>query len=973
MNPITLYPTAVIGLGTSGLKVLEELESLWYEHFGHVPDPGNSFLRLINIETADSPPRPTPGGTSIQQIRIDPRQKPFDQQVAELRKSGVETAWAEEINWARGVGQNGAGGSRPAGRVLLERSHMDANLRPGLRFDIDFSHADTLARLAAELRLAAGDLARREPGDPGRPVHVFVVGTLTGGTCSGMAIQIGQMIKQILGGATTGMQVVGVFFISPTRPEFTDELADEHRCMANTLGALYELQETIEAFQANRGRPPYGYVYILAPEYSADHGFSRLDTLFEITALKLFCDIVGIQQQREADLTDAFTNDPSAFFFTFGIAAAQYPRHLMTALVGTQLAQATLNQWANETDFLDETHKWLSIDKGQIRRLAQKDVTHWIEKVREELEGDWAALRQADVDRLLDNPDANVSEKFLRADGEYQSTVTARRTPAREKVRSLFRSSAVEILRTSGSLAFLEEWMSQVVDALALHRDLWSAHEPQLPESRRTWKPAERYQQRVEEARRSFSLRFLFNQRAVVVDEGLRALCDELVAIELRDLFQAIEQDIERWRGQSARLRTQLSLQASNLDTVGTTIRRRLEATDSPIKRFFIRDIDWDAAELRKRIVADESLPPSWDQLGRFNAEWLWSVAAQGPDNNGHWPFHVDQLNLALQEVIAPQVDVMCRDHSFDIHQRCIEQRAEIANRFQRVERGYLRYEGDPVDELEFGDHVGRIPHYLIAESRGEADDVRRNLSAVQQGATPKEHRTFKDCIIYYRDVPRLRTDYLVHFSRLVEAFRTSPHPNDLSHEQWMRHRLAHRRSPRYRVLAKRRADEIRELLQFVRWFWISWIRQPDNSEHATAWQPPPPIALLREGRRPAGAGLAIDTSGQAWVAVESLPGVPLEPLQVISPTSRSDDYSEEALEGYCSDDNNFKALCDVIQGHPLNPDQIHERWLKNATGRSDTFVADIRRVLLGDEWEPQGRYIGGIARQVLQRDYGRA
>ena len=972
MNPITLYPTAVIGLGTSGLKVLEELESLWYEHFGHVPDPRSSFLRLINIETADSPPRPTPGGTAIQQLRIDPRQKPFDQQVAELRKSGMEIAWAEEINWARGVGQNGAGGSRPAGRVLLERARMDAQLRPGLRFDIDFSHSDTLARLAAELRLALGDLARREPGDPERPVHVFVVGTLTGGTCSGMAIQIGQMVKQILGGATTGMQVVGVFFISPTRPEFTDELSDEHRCMANSLGALYELQETIEAFQSKGVRPPYGYVYILAPEYAAERGFSRLDTLFEITALKLFCDIVGVQQQREADLTDAFTNDPSAFFFTFGIAAAQYPGHLMTALVGTQLAQTALHQWSNESEFLDETHKWLSIDKGQIRRLAQKDVTQWIEKLRDELEGDWATLRKADVERLLDNPDASVSDKFSRPDGEYQSTVTARRTPAREKVRSLFRTSAVEILRSSASLAYLEEWMSQVVDALALHRDLWSAHEPQLPDTRRTWKPTERYQQRVEEARHSFSLRFLFNQRPVVVEEGLRALCDELVAIELRDLLHALEQDVERWRVQCTRLRVYLSTHASNLETISTTVRRKLEATDSPIKRFFIRDIDWDAAELRKRIVADESLPPSWNQLGRFNADWLWSVAAQGPDNNGHWPFQVDELSLSLQEVIAPQVDAMCREHSFDIHQRCIQEKAEIATKFQRVERGYLRYEGDPVDELQFGTHVGRIPHYLIAESSSEAGDVRGNLSAIQQGATTKEHRTFKDCIVYYRDVPRLRPDYLTHFSRLVEAFRTSPHPNELSHEQWIRHRLAQRRTPRYRVLAKRRADEIHQLLQFVRWFWISWIRQPDESEHATVWQPPPPMATLRPDRRPLGAGLAIDPGGRAWVAVESLPGVPLEPLSVVAPMLNTNDHSEEALEGYCSDDKNFKALCDVVQGHVLTHDQIHERWMQNARGRSDTFVAEIRRVLLGEEWEPQGRYIGGIARQVLQRDYGR-
>ena len=335
MDKVQARRTLLLGLGTTGAcicgQILERLA--WaYDKVDHVP-----WVRSVVLETKDvaAAPEAVRDYSRFVHLKIDKAQYASlinDPQNYE-GQFGFNTWNNPDLTGSGDAITDGANNVRMLGRLsLLFPPNYTAATR---------EIRSALAALKALDEKEAGELYSRSLPKPvqvemGDDLHVYVVGTLAGGTSSGSFIDMGYIL-QSLDGYQNAIKPTGVFLLpSAEHPN------EKHT--ANAYAALIELNhyssdhtrytqqfpDRVEPRQMPPGVRPYPNLYLLQARGEAPIEYAKIVTA---AADFIHSDVIGgTAAERDATRTniqDYFINKDmwgaTQKFLTFGTGAIEFP------------------------------------------------------------------------------------------------------------------------------------------------------------------------------------------------------------------------------------------------------------------------------------------------------------------------------------------------------------------------------------------------------------------------------------------------------------------------------------------------------------------------------------------------------------------------------------------------------------------------------------------------------------------------
>jgi hypothetical protein len=290
-------PTLVIGVGGTGLRVLQRVkERLQETYYGEVPkqitllefdtalqSPADNFcgIRLNEYGTQSA----MNGGATLQEMQLVHTTRNFtmDNTFEEARKGNRRWDWMEVDKMANVLPPgsrsilDGAGAFRPVGRTafFLNYAAVENTLRASMR-------------QVMQQQVIVGDdvLQGVKDGESAKSKrNVFLVGSLAGGTGSGGFLDIAAMMRRIkaIDTSFTDIMLIGMVVL----PRFFDDIADTiGRRVPNTYAGLRELDRFM---RAHKSGTPYKFVTGTGQDITIDN------TLFDLCYLVDVEDYTGAQ------------------------------------------------------------------------------------------------------------------------------------------------------------------------------------------------------------------------------------------------------------------------------------------------------------------------------------------------------------------------------------------------------------------------------------------------------------------------------------------------------------------------------------------------------------------------------------------------------------------------------------------------------------------------------------------------------
>ncbi|VXD23352.1 conserved hypothetical protein [Planktothrix serta PCC 8927] len=359
--------TICIGLGGTGRDVLMRLRRLIVEQYGDLTKlPIVSFVHIDTDKTA----------TQGSSLKTGNTYRGVDLSFRDSEKINAILTAAEVTNFVQGVEQRsnydrqgpydhisrwfppqllrniraveeGAKGIRPVGRLAFFHNYQK------IRTAIETAERRTMGHEAILLKSGL-------KVDPG--LNIFVVGSLCGGTGSGMFLDIAYSLRKLYG--DKGTQLLGYLVISP-------QLYSNASYMnANTYAALKELNHYSSPgtrFEAcydmqnlvlvKEPRAPFDYTYLISNQTNGEYTILEQQKLCNVIAHKIALDFLGelapvAKGMRDNLLTHLIQADnhprpnPQGYL-TFGLAAIYFPREIIVKIALNRISLKLLNFWLN--------------------------------------------------------------------------------------------------------------------------------------------------------------------------------------------------------------------------------------------------------------------------------------------------------------------------------------------------------------------------------------------------------------------------------------------------------------------------------------------------------------------------------------------------------------------------------------------------------------------------------------------------
>ena len=326
-------PMILIGIGTSGLRVLEETQRFHLESIGTAKP---EYVEYLYLETnKDNFPTETQEN-AIKRVYISLSQ--MERMVGDLHEQ-TKSPWLPPKEQLVNAGM-GAGGIRPVGRLALWGKNDEGS---------NFSNVFSAIQLAYQNVSAytQRDVKDKEPA-------IYIVGSLTGGTGSGIFIDMAYIVREII---PNTRDVYGLFMI-PSKPL---DMSGDETMYANSYGALNDLENYNKASTSyseiwpskrkiSNSKPPFELVHIISQDYKdGSPAIRTLPGLYKMGGLFMFLNIIGLHSKRMERLVDASGNFVIAKYGTFGLSGIQYPKDQIQEFVAAELGKNLLTRW-NDTD-----------------------------------------------------------------------------------------------------------------------------------------------------------------------------------------------------------------------------------------------------------------------------------------------------------------------------------------------------------------------------------------------------------------------------------------------------------------------------------------------------------------------------------------------------------------------------------------------------------------------------------------------
>lgn len=243
--------------------------------------------------------------------------------------------------------EEGAKGIRPVGRLAFFHNYQ--------KIKTAIETAEKRTRGHDSVLLKSG--LKIEPG-----LNIFVVGSLCGGTGSGMFLDVAYSLRHLYGGQ--GARLVGYLVISP------ELYGDTPSMSANTYAALKELNyystpgTKFEAYYdienlvfVQEQRPPFDYAYLISSQTGGEYEILAQGKLCNVIAHKIALDFSGelapvVKANRDNFLQhmiqwDKHPRPNGQRYLTFGLAAIYFPRDTIVQIALNRVSLALVTFWLN--------------------------------------------------------------------------------------------------------------------------------------------------------------------------------------------------------------------------------------------------------------------------------------------------------------------------------------------------------------------------------------------------------------------------------------------------------------------------------------------------------------------------------------------------------------------------------------------------------------------------------------------------
>jgi hypothetical protein len=344
--------TLFIGIGSSGLRVLEEAQQFNYEFTGkNKPDDVHYLYLETNLSNK---PRNTPLGTN-DIVGEELSLKNMANSISQLRNNkNINSKWIPDPTTA--LSTSGAGGKSSYGRLSL------------------WANFNNVKQKILGLNQIAGGFEA-----------VYVTGSLTGGTGSGVLIDLAYLLRQLI----NPNYLFSILMI----PKESDLDMNNSNFFINSYYAIKALE-----YYSQQGtsfkvmwpdnnplpdsvglKPPYDTNIIVSPDYFSQSeinntfmcDYQDLSPLFKTIGLyvSLLGDKVlniGLQDVASARWIDGAAGAGHiSHFVTMGLALIQYPKALLEEYVALNYANKIVGDWIGDR-YLEK--------KVQIKKRANKET-----------------------------------------------------------------------------------------------------------------------------------------------------------------------------------------------------------------------------------------------------------------------------------------------------------------------------------------------------------------------------------------------------------------------------------------------------------------------------------------------------------------------------------------------------------------------------------------------------------------------
>jgi hypothetical protein len=447
-----IKPTLIIGLGSTGADVLCSLQELLMEEYQTDDFP---VIRLLGFVTATQDVNKLsilPENTSVMHLQV-PRMETVLGQMAHNLPTPTYAAMKKWFpNGAEGDSTaflEGSNNLRPIGRLHFWCNFDDIKSRVQRAFNRcsnGHKEASELLKKREAQATQREDLPQIDQG-----VNIFLVGTLSGGTCSGMFCDFANYLRRDFG-TDSNVSIFGAFTI-PNKEQANSR--DAQAWSSNTFTALRELDylhkapvspdDVLPDGKRRSERPPFDALYLLAPatmygaavvesDGSVDH-----EAVTQMIATNLFLDVCAGTYAIKSDLRTNVARQGMTvgragaprIYWSFGSAVFSYPRYQLGRAAAAQLAMKAFAAWqspqyAEETVIADVNSAMKELQSKVLDALERKvDGTTLTERIRTEY-GQRSSLLETDVDGFHAGIIADFEPIGDTGDGKSVSTIASR-------------------------------------------------------------------------------------------------------------------------------------------------------------------------------------------------------------------------------------------------------------------------------------------------------------------------------------------------------------------------------------------------------------------------------------------------------------------------------------------------------------------------------------------------------------------
>ncbi len=405
MSDLRVYKTLVIGLGSTGTRVCEELADRIDGEIGSLERA--PWVEFLCLETDVSQRSPHFQGTdNFRTLSISPdvysdilsNPHNYDDSIALTRWADLET-----LKQIPGKAVNtGAGNIRMVGRLALLYPDNYKDIKLALEARLAKLRDLTAAQAKVKLNHDAVGHETEISFASQMDLRIFVVGTLMGGTCSGSASDMGILLQTMLNGDE---KAIGMFTLPHPQYSITQDDKAELR-KTNAYHALQELNQYLNYKDAKRyssikfpdkvsgepvltpDTPLYDLVYLVRPRNNTKEDEPKLNSaVADRIFLNIFVPDVDLFSKKVDGGTPPPKDGRSFAFATFGLSTIEYPvRRIIEACKLKSLTHA-LRKWKDRDlvgkleDQLDE----LGLNAPTLLELLMRDSGG--ASIRSQLEG----------------------------------------------------------------------------------------------------------------------------------------------------------------------------------------------------------------------------------------------------------------------------------------------------------------------------------------------------------------------------------------------------------------------------------------------------------------------------------------------------------------------------------------------------------------------------------------------------------